>query len=51
MAIRIMKDQICGGTISKNTCHEEYCYVESFMVYEEEHNLANFWGYAALQKA
>ena len=32
MAVKVTKGQLSDGTISKNTCIEDYYYVESFMV-------------------
>ena len=49
MAIKVTIGQVCDGTISKNTCHEEYYLCGKFHAFMiKVNNLANFWGYAAI---
>ena len=46
MAIKATKGQLSDGTISKNTCVKEYYLSGKFHGFM--HNIANFWGYAAI---
>ena len=39
MAIKIIKGQICDGTISKNTCHEEYYLCGKFPAFMKKYTV------------